>query len=38
MSVTLRANGEGLDLCEAISYDKSVGADMYVNQKCPFRY
>ena len=27
-----------LDLCGAISYEKSVGADMCVHQKCPARY
>ena len=27
-----------LDLCRAISYEKSVGAEMCVYQKCPFRY
>ena len=25
-----------MDLCGAISYEKSVVADMYVHQKCPF--
>ena len=29
---------KGLDLCEAISYEKSVGAASCVHQKCPFRY
>ena len=27
-----------LDLCGAISYAKSVGGEMCVYQKCPFRY
>ena len=27
-----------LDVYEAISYEKSARADMYVHQKCPFRY
>ena len=29
---------KGLNLCEAISYEKSVGAASCVHQKCPFRY